>query len=287
MENKFKIITDSTSSLSPEECTKMGIDCVETTYMIDNEEHHAFDNQSETLPEFYEKLDKIKSCSTGCVNTTTFEECFSKWVKQGYNVIYIGLSNALSSTYQNSKIAADKINSEQGKKVVSVIDSRSASYGILCLIEEAEELIKAGSSLDEIEEKLNDMAKNLSVAFVCRDLSFLHKCGRISLVSAGLGKLLHIVPIIYVSDDESKLKVGDKCLGTKLAYKTLKNKFIKNIKEKKLKRCNITSCGLDADAEELKKAIIENTDIKDVKVGYIDKTLACCCGPKTIAIFCY
>ena len=50
--------------------------------------------------------------------------------------------------------------------------------------------------------------------------------------------------------------------------------------------CHITSCGLDEDAEALKKYIQENTDIKYIKVGHIDKTLACCCGPKTLAIFC-
>ncbi len=286
MKEKIKIITDTTTSLSPEECKKLDLDYVETTYVVDGEEHSAYDNESETLPMFYEKLDNIKSCSTGCVNVQAFEDVFTKWINQGYKVIYTGLSAALSSTYQNAKIAADKINNEHGKKLVVTIDSRSASYGTLCLIDEIKELIEKEKSIEEIEKLVDAMAHNMSVAFVCRDLSFLHKSGRISLLSAGLGKLLHVVPIVYVSKEDAKLRVGDKCLGSKLAFKTLKNRFINFIKEKKHKRCYITSCNLPNEVEELKKAIIENTDIKEVKTGLIDKTLACCCGPKTIAIFC-
>jgi len=106
------------------------------------------------------------------------------------------------------------------------------------------------------------------------------------MLEASLGKLLHIVPIIYVSDDARKLKVGDKCLGSKLALKTLKNKFVNFIKSKNHTKCYITSCALESDVENLKQYIIENTNIKEIKTGLIDKTLACCCGPKTIAIFC-
>lgn len=282
---KIKIVTDSTSSLTIEECKKMDIECLQTTYVLDGEEHYAFDNEQESLLEFYEKLDKISSCSTGCVNEQTFEDCFDKYASKGNEVLYIGLSSYLSSTYSYSIKAAETINNKYGKRLVYCIDSRSGSYGILFLIEKAQELISQNKSLGQIEDILNSIAKNISVAFVCRDLSFLHKSGRIGRVEASIGKLLKIVPIVYVSED-GPLKTGDKCIGTKLAYKTLKNKFVQFIKNKNHTMCHITSCGLDEDAESLKKYIQENTNIKNIKVGYIDKTLACCCGPKTLAIFC-
>ena len=283
--NQIKIITDSTTSLSPEECNTLDIECLETTYMLDNELHYAFDEEEVSLPEFYEKLDTVKSCSTGCINIQTFEEAFDKYAKENIQVFYTGLSGSLSSTFSNAEIAAGNINNKYGKKMVAVVDSRSASLGTLAIIDEAKDMIEKGDSLDEIETKLNEYAKNMSVAFVARDLSFMYRSGRISMLEAGLGKFLHIVPIIYVSES-GKLKVGDKCLGSKLAFKTLKNKFTNFIKQKNHKRCYISSCNLNEDVENLKNYILENTDIKVVKTGLIDKTLACCCGPKTIAIFC-
>ena len=89
-------------------------------------------------------------------------------------------------------------------------------------------------------------------------------------------KILIIAPTSLIYNWKNEF---DK-FGSELKYKVCA--------ENKTKRCYIASCDLDADAEELKKYILENTDIKEeyIKVGYIDKTMSCCCGPKTIAIFC-
>lgn len=285
---KIQIVTDTTTSLSQKECDDLGIDCVQTSYVLDDEEHLAFDNEEITLPEFYQKLDEVKFCSTGCVNTQTFEECFEKYTSKGIQVVYIGLSSALSATSENAISVAEKLAEKYGKKMVSVIDTRQAgaSYGSLILIEEAIQLVDEGKSLEEIEEIINKKSANMSLSFVARDLNFLHKCGRLSTVGAVIGKMLKVVPLIYADKETGKLKVGDKCLGTKLAFKTLKNKFVNLIKEKRYTKAYITSCALDAEVEELKKYILENTQGVEVKTGYIDKTLSCCCGPKTIAIFC-
>ncbi len=285
--DKIQIFTDSTTSLSPEECKKLNLEYVETSYMLDGELHSAFDAEDVSLPEFYKKLTEIKSCSTGCVNPITFEEAFERYVSKGTKVLYTGLSASLSSTFENAKIVAEKLNKKYGKKVVAVVDSRSASYGTLALIERAKEYIDAGKTLEKIEEDLDKDAKSMSVAFVAHDLNFLYRSGRLNALEAGLGKLFKIVPIVYVSES-GKLKLGDKCLGSKLAYKTLKTKFTNFIKTKTHTKCYITSCDMPAEVEELKQYILENTDLKekDIKTGPIDKTLACCCGPKTVAIFC-
>lgn len=283
--SQIQLITDSTTSLSQKELEDLGIDYVETNYIIDGELHQAFDDEKTSLKEFYSVLDRAKSCSTGCVNVFAFEQIFDKYASAGKKVFYTGLSASLSSTFSNAKTVAENINKKYNKKMVAVVDSRSASYGTLVLLDYAREMIASGVSLEELEQKIDAIAKNMSVAFVARDLTFMHKCGRISFVEAGLGKLLHIVPIIYVSES-GKLKIGDKCLGTKLAQKTLKNKFTKLINEKNYKKCYITSCDLPQEVEDLKNHIESNTEIKDIKTGLIDKTLACCCGPKTIAVFC-
>lgn len=282
---RIQLFTDSTTSLTKAECDKQGIECLETTYMIDGELHSAFDEENVTLPEFYEKLDKIKSCSTGCINIQTFEDAFDKYAKEGVQVFYTGLSASLSSTFGNSQIAAQNVNAKYGKKMVAVVDSRSASFGTIAILDEAKQMIENGASLDELETELSQYAKEMTVAFVPRDLAFMYRSGRINRLEASVGKLLHIVPIIYV-DESGKLKERDKCLGIKLAFKTLKNKFVNFIKNKNYSRCYISSCNMTEDVENLKDFIVQNTDVKNIKTGLIDKTLACCCGPKTIAIFC-
>ena len=287
MFEKYKIVTDSTTSLTKEECEKLDIVCLETSYTLDSELHSAFDDDSVSLPDFYLNLEKVKSCSTGCVNTDTFETCFNELTSQGYKVIYLGLSASLSSTFSNAEIAKNNVNEKYDEQVVAVIDTRCASYGALILIERVQELINENKSIKEIENIVTEDAKNMSVAFVSPDISFMYKCGRLGAIEMRIGKLLRIVPIIHVSES-GKLKVKDKCIGKKLALKKVKNEFVQFINEKHHKKCYLSSCAMEDEVEEIKEYIASNTDIKieDMKSGLIDKTLSCCCGPKTVAIFC-
>ena len=287
MKGKIQIITDSCSSLIKEECENRNIAYVETSYMIDDKNYSAFENEQESLSEFYASLDNVKTCSTGCVNENTFEECFEKIASRGEYGIYMGLSGALSSTYSNAVIAAEKINKKYNKELIRTVNSRTGSIGVQILIDDAEVLINEGKSIDEIQEKLTEYSSKLESTFICRDLKFLNKCGRLSTLEASIGRLLKIVPLIHVDPKDDKLRVSDKCLGKKLAYKTLKNKFVKLINERPCEKCYLASCALDEDVEELRKYISVNTHIKeeDIKVCNIDKTMSCCCGPKTIAIF--
>ena len=287
MKEKINIITDSCSSLTKEECESRNIAYVETSYMLDDENCNAFENLDESLVDFYSRLDVIKTCSTGCVNEVTFEECFDKIASKGEYGVYTGLSGALSSTYSNAVTAAKNINEKYGKEYIRTVNSRTGSIGVQILIDDAEELIKQGKSIDEVQEILEGYASKLESTFICRDLKFLCKCGRLSTLEATIGKLLKIVPLIHVDPKDDKLRVSDKCLGKKLAYKTLKNKFVKLINERPCEKVYLASCGLDEDVKELKDYIVQNTSIKaeDIKTCNIDKTMACCCGPKTIAIF--
>ena len=70
--------------------------------------------------------------------------------------------------------------------------------------------------------------------------------------------------------------------------KKLKTRFVNFIKTRNHTRCYLASCDMDKEIEEIRQYILENTDIKpeNIKVGYIDKTMSCCCGPRTISIFC-
>ena len=287
MDRKIKVITDSTTSLNKKECEEYGVACLETTYMLDGELHYAFDDEETSLQDFYKKLETVKKCSTGCVNPDAFETCFEEYAKEGYEIIYIGLSSALSSTFSNSEIAANNINEKYGKKVVTCIDSRSGSYGTLILLDKIIELVNENKSPEEIKNIIDEDVRKSFVAFVPPDISFIYRSGRLSALEAGIGKLLKIVPIVYPTKEDGKLKTGDKGIGMKLALKKLKAKVASHIKENNHTRCYISTCDMGKEAEDLRQFIIENTGIKpeNVKVGFIDKTMSCCCGPRTVALF--
>ncbi len=99
--NKIKFITDSCCSLSQEKLKELDIDYVQTGITIDVKNFNAFEHPTKNPEIFYKNLENIKSCSTNCVNIQTFIDIFEKYVKQGFDVIYIGISSGLSSTYSH------------------------------------------------------------------------------------------------------------------------------------------------------------------------------------------
>ena len=285
--SKIRLITDTTSSLTKKECEERNIECLETSYMLDDELHYGFD-EDVPLKEFYNKLNEAKKVSTGCVNTDAFEAIFDRVASEGDEAIYIGLSSALSATYGNAVVAANNVNEKYGRNAITVIDSRSGSYGELIFIDKIEELINEGKTAQEIKEIIDADVANSAVAFVAPDLSFICKCGRLSALEAKIGNLLKLVPIISPSQEDGKLKVVEKGIGMKLTMKKLKTRFVDFIKKRNHTRCYLASCDMDKEIEEIRQYILDNTDIKpeNIKVGYIDKTMSCCCGPRTISIFC-
>ena len=78
MKEEIVLMTDSCSSLTIEELKNRGMEYLEMSYVLDDELHSAFDEENVSLPEFYEKLDTVKTCSTGCVSESMFEEKFEE-----------------------------------------------------------------------------------------------------------------------------------------------------------------------------------------------------------------
>jgi DegV family protein with EDD domain len=216
-----------------------------------------------------------------------FEECFNKFASEGYKVIYIGISGAISSTFSYSKLAAKNINEKYNQKNIYTIDSRTGSYGTYVLIDKIKELIAENKSIDEIEKIIIQDTYKIKTAFISPDLKFLLKSGRISHITLGIGSLLKIVPTIYVGED-GKFVAKDKAIGKKLAIKKIKTNFINYINENNCTRCYFAHCAMEDEIEDIKQYIAENTKIKleDMKTGLIDKTMSCGCGPKTVAAFC-
>lgn len=209
---KIKIIADSTSDLEQDylqehdiEIIPLGINFKEVCYQ---------DGVDLTTKELYKIVDETKVMpKTSAASVVTYEECFKKWIEQGYEILCITISSEFSSCYQNACIASQEF---EGK--VSCIDSRNLSSGIGLIIVKAVKYIKEGKSLQEITELLNEkIIPNVRSQFVVETLDYLYKGGRCSSVSYIFGKHLHIHPIILVKD------------GKMIVYKKPRGKMINGL----------------------------------------------------------
>ncbi len=281
--NKVKVITDACASLSIEELKNLDVDYVQMGIVIGDEVYDSFDYPEKNPTEFYKMLERTKKCSTSCVNTQNFLEIFEKYLKEGFDVFYVGLSGGLSCTYHNALSVAEELNKTYGERVF-VADSLTGSYGIAIMVEHAVKMRDEGKSAKEIFEAINKNALNVFSVFMPGDLQFLMRCGRINAIVASVGTVLKLVPVI-VPDDKGKLKTVNKCLGHRKAMKTIQA-FVEEHDNLELEETiYIGHTGQEEMANELASYINEKYPNKKVKIGYIDYTMGCCCGPSTLAVF--
>ena len=96
-----KIISDSTCDLSQELIKENDIDII--PLLVTFNEDTFQDGVDIDASKIYEEVAKRNILpKTSAVSAMALEELFRKWVDQGYDVVYTGISSKMSSTYNNA-----------------------------------------------------------------------------------------------------------------------------------------------------------------------------------------
>ena len=102
MMEKVKIIIDSSSDLTLDEIEKYNLEVMPLTINIDGEE---YDYRTIGNEEYIIRMRTAKEFSTSQPAIGKYIEAFEKWTKEGYKILVLTISSALSGTY-NSVLAA-------------------------------------------------------------------------------------------------------------------------------------------------------------------------------------
>ena len=127
---KIKIITDSTADLPKEVYEKYDIEVL--PLLINFGEESYLDGVEITPEVLFERIEKEGSLpTTAQVIPNRFMDTYKKYLDDGYKIISIHISSAMSGTYQSACIAKDTLESEE----IFVIDSKNvtAALGMLVL----------------------------------------------------------------------------------------------------------------------------------------------------------
>lgn len=144
---------------------------------------------------------------TQAITTADFMYYFDRYVKQGYDVVYIGIGSHLSSSIGAAKLA--QLEFPEGR--IFIVDSRSISSGVAILAIKAKELRDQGISAEEIAEEVNELVPYVRHSFVVSSLKTLYLNNRISKSQKQIGTLLRYK--LIVSTVSGKLVVLKKVRG--------------------------------------------------------------------------
>ena len=277
------ILTDSTCDLSQELLQQRNIHFIPLKVCF-NEQMYK-DVVEINTTEMYSKVEELGILpKTAAATILEFEEIFTKYVNEGYDVVYTGIGGKLSSSYQNAVICKQNLDDEIAQHIY-VVDSQSLSTGIGLTVLKMADLRDQGKQAQEIVAEAEKIVKCVRAQFSVKDLTFLHIGGRCSGTSRFFGTMLRIRPILRVFDGQ--IILSEKSFGR---YENALNlqiqDLVSNIDNVDTDYLFITHTSADAEA----KYIYDNipTEIK-AKFKNIYTTNAGCvvsahCGKHTIGV---
>ena len=282
----YKIFTDSSSGLPKSIVERFNVNVIPLSVIIDKEICEVKCDDEVFMKDFYAKLRDKNNMSTSCINEQTFIERFEEELKNGYDVLYIGLSSGLSNTVENAISAKNVLEKKYNDRKVYVVDSLNACLGEGLLTCTACLKKEEGNSAEDVYKYLLSVRLNANSLFTVKTLSYLAKGGRISKFNMALGTVVDIKPVMYVND-KGKLVASSKVIGRKRSMMAIADNFCKTTINPETQTVFIGHGDCEDDAHALAKMISARVPVKEFIFNYIDPIIAVHSGPDTLAVFSY
>lgn len=279
---KVRIVADSTCDLSPELRERYDIQVIPLCIIMDDKSY--FDMLDVTPEEIFAWADANKTTpKTAAASIESAIEFLKPFKEAGEDVIFIGISEDMSTTCNVLRLAASELEYER----VFVINSMNLSTGIGLQVLRAADMAAEGKSAEEIVEAICEARELVRASFVVDKLTYLARGGRCTQATALLANTLQLKPKIEVK--HGKMGVGQKYRGK---YNKVIKKYVEEMEESLLcadkKRVFVTHTDMDQEIVE---------DIKDYlkSLNYFDEihetiaggVISSHCGRGTLGVLFY
>lgn len=127
---QFVILTDSSCDLPAELAQQLQLEVVPLSVTVEEDTYKNYlDGREISAKAFYDKIREGKKVFTSAVNINTFIETMEPLLQQGKDVLYLGFSSGLSSTYSAGAAAAQELAEKYPQRKIYTVDSLCASMG--------------------------------------------------------------------------------------------------------------------------------------------------------------
>src|SRR5574344_737463 len=126
--NDYVILTDSTIDLPQESADALELVVAPLTFSIDGTMYKNYlDERDMPLKDFYDAMRNKKLPVTTGTNVFEFTELMEPILQRGKDILYIGFSSAMSSTFNDGCAAAQDMREKYPDRKILTVDTLSAS----------------------------------------------------------------------------------------------------------------------------------------------------------------
>lgn len=281
----FVVFADSGCNLPQRKLKELEIEIVPFQYELDGmllpcpKFPDGFDGKR-----YYDRLRQGAVVKTSLINSAFFYEAFRRFIRKGQDVLYVGISSGISGTVAAATMACQQLMEEFPGRRALVADSMGAGLGAGLLACKAADYRNAGMDVQEAKEQLETDRLGLCEYFTVDDLMFLRRTGRVSGVSAVLGSMLQIKPMLR-GDEEGKIVVCGKIRGRKRAIAELAEVYGKKVLEPEKNRVAISHGDCLEEAQKLAEKLREIAAPKELILSMHEPLTGAHVGPGMLAVF--
>ncbi len=279
----YVIYTDSACDIKPEILNDWGVLHSSLTLRFQDSEEEYLNDDIDAY-EFYKKMREGGIAKTAAINSETFREEFKKVLDGGKDLLYLGFSSGLSTTYNSAHLAAESLATEYPDSKICVIDTLSASAGFGLLLYLVLEKKNAGATIEEAGAYAEELVPKLCHWFTVDDLAYLKRGGRISPTAAFVGNMLGIKPVLHM-DDAGHLINRAKVRGRRTAISSLADKYGELAEDKVGGTVFISQADCLEDAKLLENMLAERYGASVKLITDVGPVIGAHSGPGTLALF--
>ena len=281
----FVIVTDSCCDLTAELAQELDLAVLPLSLLLEEKTYRNYlDGREIGFKEFYDYMRAGKLGSTSAVSVGEFEDAMRPILAEGKDILYIGFSSGLSTTYQSAVIAAETLREEFPDADIRTVDSLCASMGQGMLIWLCAQQKKAGKTIAEVYDYCVETRLHLCHWFTVNDLNHLKRGGRVSAATALVGTMLSIKPVLHV-DDEGHLINVSKARGRKASLLAMVDEMEKSAINPAEQTIFLSHGDCLEDAEFVAAEVEKRFGTKTFKINYVGPVIGNHTGAGVVALF--
>ena len=282
MNQNYIFMTDSDSDLPFHLKQEYDIPVVYMPYALNGKEY--FDDLGQMLDHksYYDMMRNGAVPVTSALNEASYMEYFEP-ILQEKDLLFVAFSSKLSCTLQAVYSAREKLLEKYPERRFVVVDTLRISGPMTLLVLKAHEMYRAGKSIDEVADWLENNKLRAQAYFIVDDLKYLKRGGRISATAATVGTMLDLKPIITDAPDGT-LTANDKIRGRKKALAFIVDKMMQFAPDPEESPILILNADSPEDAERAKALAEQKLPGARIMIENVGPVIGAHAGPGTIAL---
>ena len=280
----FVVMTDTSGNLPPQYLLDYSLKIIPFSYFIDGKEYNSVKDPDFDAEDYYARIKKGMKVTTSQIPPQQYADFFEPALRDGKDVIFICMSSGISGSCNSARIAARMMMEAYPGRIAEVIDTRGASLGEGIIALYADRLRRLGYSTEDAIKELYDHVERMFNVFTVDDLMHLRRGGRLSNLSAVVGTVLQIKPLLK-GNEEGKIVAFTKVRGRKRSIETLAEYYDKLVVDPEKQIVGIAQAACREDAARLASLLRKNHPPKEILTVEYEPVTGSHVGPGALALF--